>query len=105
MANLKIRHLKKVVTAAATRERLTTADLKVAAVMIQSEVSNTGQVYVGDNQVSATSCGVELDSGDSIIFEAATFGMADALISMSDIWLDVETSGDGVWCMYFEREE
>jgi hypothetical protein len=100
---LKIRHLTKTVTTAGTRERLTTSDLKVPAVLIQAEVSNTGQVYVGDNQVSSSSCGIELDSGDSITLSAASMGWANGQISLKDIWLDVEVSTDGVWCTYLER--
>ena len=71
--------------------------------MLQAEVSNTGQVYVGDDQVSSTSCGVELDSGDSITLDAAQLGFAEGKIRLKDIWLDVGTSTDGVWCMYLER--
>ena len=105
MAFLKLRHLTKAVTTAGTREQLTTASLKVPAVMIQAEVSNTGQVYAGDNQVSATDCGVELDSGDSITISAAELGWAEGKIDLSTIWLDVSVSTDGVWCTYLERED
>jgi hypothetical protein len=105
MAYLKISHFKRFVTTAATRVPLTTANLKVPSVTIQAEVSNTGQVYVGDSSVSATNCGIELDSGDSITIDAASLGSTDALISLSDIWLDVSVSTDGVWCMYLGRGE
>ena len=71
---------------------------------MQAEVSNTGQIYVGDNQVSSTSCGIELDSGDSITLNAASLGWAEGKIDLSAIWLDCSVSTDGVWCTYLERQ-
>ena len=84
--------------------QLTTSEKYVPAIAIQAEVSNTGQIYIGDNQVSATSCGIELDSGDSQTISAAALGMAHGQISVNDIWLDSSVSTDGVWCAYLERK-
>lgn len=102
------RCFRKAVTTAGTGEQLTTADIETPAVLIQAEVSNTGQIYVGDSQVnySATDAsiitGVELDSGDSISFDIADCG-EDAAINLSGIWLDAGVSGDGVWVTYLQE--
>jgi len=95
----------KTVSAAGTQEQLTTSDLKVPTVLITAERSNTGYVYVGDNQVSSTAYGADLAAGDSIRISSKEYGWADAKISLKDIWIDVSVSGDGVSVMYLERTE
>jgi len=103
MKAVKPRCFTKAVTTAGTREQLTTAELYAPAVLIQAEVSNTGQVYVGDKAVSSANTGIELDSGDSITLSASDLGWTGALISLKDIWLDVSVSTDGVWCTYLQE--
>ena len=93
------------VTNAAAATRLTTLNIKVASVIIQAERSNTGYVYIGDNQVSATNYGVDLASGDSITLSAKELGWADAKISLKDIWHFSSVSGDGVSCMFLDETD
>lgn len=90
-------------TTAGTRERLTQADIKSPSVVIQAEVSNTGQIYVGDDQVAAAKTGIELDSGDAVTLTAPSMGSALSMVSLRDIWLDSSVSTDGVWVTYLER--
>lgn len=92
-------------TAAGAQERLTDSNIRVAAVTLQAERSNTGYVYVGDNQVSSTNYGVDLGAGDSITISAETFGSGSADISLKDIWLAVSVAGDGVAVLYFEMAD
>ena len=98
-------HFLKVVATAGTREQLTTAKLHVPSVIFQAEVSNTGQVYIGNNQVSSTNCIIELDSGETISLSATSFGDASAKWDLTDLWLDVSVSGDGAFVGYAERED
>ena len=93
----------KTVTTATTREQLTTGIIDVPAALLQAELSNTGYVYVGDDQVSSTNYGVCLAAGDVYTLSAETLGWSKAYISLKDIWLDVGTSTDGVSCMILER--
>lgn len=90
----------KTVAVAGTQERLTTNNLKVSAVMIQAEPTNTNYVYVGDSTVSSTNYGIVLAAGDLITLNAQLLGMGYALISLKDIWLDVDTNTEGVSCIY-----
>ena len=99
---LKPRTFRKTVTTAGTREQLTTSGKAVPAVIIQAESTNTGIVYVGDNQVSSTN-GIELNANDSITLTNDDMGSSDAKISLKDIWLDVSVGTDGVNVMYEER--
>lgn len=88
-----------------TQVRLTTSDLKVPAVLITAERSNTGYVYVGDKEVSSSNYGADLRAGDSIRISSKEYGWADAKILLKEIWIDVSVSGDGVSVMYLERTE
>ena len=92
---------KKVVTAAGTREQLTTSNLTALAVLIQAEDDNTGIMYVGDNLVSSA-LGVELSAGDNITFSAVELGLASAEISLEDIWLDSSINGDGIIAIFMK---
>jgi hypothetical protein len=102
---LKPFHFRKTVTTAGTREQLTTAKLHVPSFTISTEKSNTGDVYIGNNQVSATDCLIELGAGDVHEFEASKYGLAGANWDLTDFWVDVQTSGDGCFVGYAERED
>ncbi len=93
----------KTVALTTTRERLTTAETRVPAVVITAEISNTGRIYVGDNQVASTRYGADLGPGDSTIMSAAEMGWAGANISLKDIWLVPSVNTDGVSAFYLER--
>ena len=101
---LKTRLLNKTVATAGTRERLTDVSKKVAAIVIQALPGNTGTVYVGDNQVSATN-GLALTPGSNITFSSNQSGWADEKISLKDIWLDVGTGADKVIGIYLEKDD
>ena len=99
------RHFRKTVTTAGTRERLTTASRRVPSIDFQAESDNGGRVFIGSNQVSSSNCMASLGPGDSLSLVAADYGAADAQWDLSEFWLDVGTSTDGVFVGYAEREE
>ena len=101
---LKPRGFLKTVTAAGTQEQLSTSNIKVLAVTISAERSNTGFIYVGDSTVSSTNYGVDLDAADSVTFTAPDMGIKHGNISLEDIWIDCSVSGDGVAAMYLRGE-
>lgn len=89
-----VRDGRKVVAAAGTAERLVSSNTFARKVTIMAEVDNTGYVVVGDSTVVAalgTRKGIPLSAGTSI-----TMYVSD----LYGIWLDVETSGDGVTFIY-----
>lgn len=94
-----------IVTNTAAVTRLTTSDIKVSAVVISAERSNTGVVYIGDSALSTSNYGVDLGAGDSVIIDAQELGMANAYISLKDIWHLSSASGDGVAVLYLQRAE
>ena len=100
---LKLFGSRKIVTTATTAERLTDQEIYVPAVSIQAESDNTADIFVGDKNVSLTNAAFVLDARDLITITAQTFGWANANISLRDIWIDTDSSGDGVFWAYLER--
>lgn len=96
-------------TTAGTRKQLTTADIQTPWVCLQPLDGNSGSIFVGDNQVSAT-LGIELKETDFTGTDLLANGLIlspppPATISLSDIWIDTDNSGDDVMVMYLERIE
>ena len=98
----------------AAAARLTTSDIKVPWVRIEAEDDNSGVMFIGDSQVSATNAiqlmfpttgAANIQTQGFLELDAAHYGMADALISLKDIWVLAASSGDGVMVMYLERVE
>jgi hypothetical protein len=75
----------KAVTTAGTRVQLDAVPCQ--AVTVFARKSNTGTIFVGGSDVSASVFGVELSTN-----EAFTFNVANA----NQIYIDAEISGDGV---------
>ncbi len=81
----------KTVAAAGTRERLVavTANISVKAVTVVAKESNTGVVYLGNDGVASNNT-PGLNPGDSLKISA------DEPFNLSDVYLDVSVSGEGV---------
>ena len=92
---------RKAVTAAGTRERLSASNIMCSYVRIQAESTNTGLMFVGDGQVSAT-LGIELkvcaggDTDDRTVESMELHAIGPDLISLKDIWVDAATGADEV---------
>ena len=78
----------KTVTAAGTAEALAVSQ-RVRSLTVIAKTGNTGQVYVGGSDVaSATNDG--LDAGEGLEIQA------DNWLDLADIYVDVDTDGEGV---------
>ena len=78
----------KTVSVSGTAEALSSSQ-RVKSVTIIAKSGNTGQVYVGGSDV-ATTTNDGLDSGDAIEINAESW------LDLADIYLDVDTNGEGV---------
>jgi len=93
--------IKKTITTTGTAERLTEANILTPSVIIQAADDNTNGVFVGDNTVDKTLFnGIELDARESVTFSAIDPKSGRGLISLRDIWIDVDTSADEVIACY-----
>lgn len=76
-------------TAEALVSRATGVNTQFWRVTIRAKAGNTNQVYVGGSDVdSNTNDG--LDANDSLTLEGVQFP-----IDLADVWLDVDTDGEG----------
>jgi hypothetical protein len=91
----------KTVTTAGTREVLATGSqdkVRVRALVIRALDTNGGLVYVGkSNVLAATPVGYPLRPGETLKMKVSFEGWQKGeAINMSNVYLDVETSGEGV---------
>lgn len=87
----------KAVTTAGTAEAITTSNLAAPSVTIQARLDNTGNIFVGDSNVSDTQCFVELTPGDVISFEGEDrAGKGRDEYILSDFFIDSAQNGDGI---------
>ena len=89
----------KTVTTAGTREPLASGINPVLSVTIKALRGNAGKAYVGDHTVSS-SVGFVLDAGESL--DLATDDPKKP-IDLTQIYLDVGTSGEGVSYIYLRE--
>jgi len=83
---------RKTVATGGTAEKIA-ASARVVSLTVVAETDNTGKVVVGGSDVVAalsTRKGIPLNAGDSVAFEE------HEIDDLGDVWLDVETNGDGV---------
>lgn len=91
---MKLTTASKTVAAMGTRERLVAvaANVAVRAVTIVAKEGNSGLVYVGDAAIASNNS-PDLAAGDSLTLGPDPSG---GRLNLSDIYLDVSVSGEGV---------
>lgn len=88
------------VTTAGTAVRLVPADISnVIKVWITAPDANTGNIFVGDVNVSATR-GIEVISGGSPLVIESQPGM---LLDLRNMYVDAATSGDDFQVTYLSK--
>ena len=88
------------VTTAGTQVRLSTTDLYVSSVTIRAKKGNTNDVYIGDADVANTY--PDLDANQTVTFEAPIVNGSHSGINLRAVWVDADTSGEGVDVWYQE---
>ena len=91
MSSISREQLIKVITTAGTAVPLSAVSLGFNKVTIQAKISNTNYIYVGNSSVDNTY--VALPGGATIDLEGGDF---------NDVYIDADTDGEGVTCLYKE---
>lgn len=83
------------ITTAGTAERASATDLWVSWFVIEFKSGNTGSN-------GYRSCGTDADNTHPAITASKPFSwaIANQNFNLYDLWLDVDTSGDGFWITY-----
>lgn len=79
----------KSVAAAGTAEALSSSSQRVRSLTVIAKTTNSGQVYVGGSDVAST-------TNDGLAPGDALEVPADTWIDLNDIYIDVDTGGEGV---------
>jgi hypothetical protein len=84
---------------------LTTNGTKTPSIIISGLSANTNRVFVGDESVSSTNYFASLAANGAINISAVDFGLGEAMVDLSSIWVDVTTDGEGFMVGYLDRVE
>lgn len=91
------------VATAGTQVQVSTSNLPITTIVISAPAANTGVIYVGNSDVSATT-GIEVAKGTSVSITADMSGRAGGEeFILSDFWIDAATDGDKANVLYITR--
>lgn len=91
----------------ASPTRLSSTDLYVRSVIIESAEGNTGTLYVADSELKATSVNrhVLYSAGDSMTLASSPYADLDANLNLYDIWVHGTDVGDSFVVSYVNYEQ
>ena len=86
---------------AASPARLSSTDLIVREVLIESSPNNKKAIYIATSEANATSLNRHvLNPGDAIKFNSIPYGNLNATLNLFDIWYHGETIGERIVVTY-----
>lgn len=91
------------IPSAGTRVRVSSTEVLTPSIIITAAHGNSGNIYVGDANVSSTQYAVVLAAKSSYVLEAPKTRNHVEDLSLSDIYVDAATSGDDVRVAYLVR--
>ena len=106
MPEIKILTAQRAVTAAGTAEKIKETpepfQSKVISVTVRANTGNAGNIYVrnGDDVSSCSTTSYILSAGEVLTLDV--HDIYDAYLNLSKIWIDADTSGDGISYVAFE---
>lgn len=91
------------VVSAGTPVQITADKIMANAVFVQAHEDNTGNIYVGDENVSA-SRGTSVGPGQPLQYSGNPQMQLLSEFLLSDVWIDAANDGDRVRVAYFRRK-
>jgi hypothetical protein len=93
-----------VITAPGTPFRLSSTDLFVRSVTIESAEGNTGKIYIADSEAKASTLNrhVLYEEGAAFIISASPWGALNAQVNLREIWIDGSVTSDRLVVSYIE---
>ena len=104
MRKLSLASIYKTVALATTGERLTNSHVNTPYLVVSAEVSNTGNIYIGDFNVSATNAFCELAAGQKVELDLEEIGMK-GYFDLSKIWLAASIDTEGAYVGYLLEQD
>ncbi len=85
----------KTVASAGTAEAIVASPVRAASILIQADVDNTGNMYLGDSTVDDSN-GIEVAPGQVIEWTGDQARGIEQQIDMSQIYVDADNDGEGI---------
>lgn len=95
MARYNLASLRETVDEAGTAQPLSATSIEAYGVTIKALADNTGDIYVGDSNVSSTN-GFVLDAGEELTLKPGGW------VELNQIYIDAGTTDDGVSAIYYK---
>jgi hypothetical protein len=103
MSMVKVKSIAAAVTTAGTQVALAAAGTMARSCSIQANSSNTGNIFVGGDDVNSTN-GVVLEPGQAIELEPPTdAGGMHMDMDLGEIYIDSAVNGEAVRVIYFYK--
>lgn len=85
-------------------QRLTTDDIIVRGLIIESAKGNIGVIYIADTEAKATTSNRHTlyGEGDAMVIRGSMYADLNAEINLKDIWFHGDTPGDKLVVSYMD---
>lgn len=90
------------VTTAGTAVQLSSEARPIPSIVIQGDLTNTGNIHLGDSTVTS-STGLAIGPGETVEITGSEVGSATAELILSDLYIDADVNGEGVRVAFFKR--
>ena len=88
---------------AGTAQALSAGSVIAQTVILNAKTGNTGLIYVGDSDVSATNAAFSLAAGESIIVPMSEMSGGNTDTDLKDWYFDGGTTNDDLLVGYLQR--
>lgn len=87
--------------------RISSADLFVRGLIVESADGNTGKIFLSDSEANATTLNRHtlFIAGDAVGWDSTPWGNLDAQVNLREIWVHGTVPGDRVVVSYLEITE
>jgi large exoprotein involved in heme utilization and adhesion len=91
------------VDSAGTAQAVVTSEVMTHSVEVSALDANTGDIYVGGSNVSSTNT-IGLSAGETVTITAPTTDKGPEMLDLSTVFIDADTSTEGVSLMYLAKK-
>jgi len=91
------------VTTAGTRVPLTATQILTPGCVIAAKATNSGNIFVGHDNVAATTAGAVIRPGETMEITGPQIGGTEEEFDLARIYIDAGSNGDKVTVGYFAR--
>lgn len=92
------------VTTAGTRVQLSATDIRITTLIVQADPANTGNIFIGDDNVASNRASAVLEPDASFVITADASGRSGwEEFTLSDFYIDSSANGDKAYVSYVKR--